>query len=230
MQKTVPKIGLADTYGSKGRKKAPATSRLDDARTRMYQELIFESAECVFGDKGFEGATMQEIASEAGVSLKTVYSSFPGKQELYGAIMHDRGRAMLEAVDAARAQASGPVEKLVVGTRAFVQFLFEHEDWMRIHARSRLSWAIRPGDEQAGELWDEGQRSHCELLRAGIESGVFCDDEPVETALMINALTRVHVAHAMAQGETDAVAVADRLVPRVLRMVCRDGVELREVR
>jgi len=160
---------------AKPRKRAAAASRLDDARARMYAKLIFESAECVFGEKGFEGATMQDIASEAGVSLKTVYSSFSGKQELYGAIMHARGRAMLEAVDAARAQVVDPIGKLVVGTRAFVHFLFDHADWMRINARSRLSWAIRPEGGQAARLWDEGHESHRELLQAGIESGVFCD-------------------------------------------------------
>ena len=73
-------------------------------------------------------------------------------------------------------------------------------------------------------------RHHDVLLLdfAEIEAGVFCDDEPVETSLMIHALTRVQVAHAMTHGETDAEAVADRLVRRILRMVCRDGVELLE--
>jgi AcrR family transcriptional regulator len=225
----VPKTEVIGSNGTKPKKRAASASRLDDARARMYQKLIFESAKCVFGEKGFEGATMQDIAAEAGVSLKTVYSSFPGKQELYGAIMHARGREMLEAVEAARAAVKDPVEKLVVGTRAFVHFLFEHADWMRINARSRLSWAIRPEEGLAAQLWDEGQEGHRDLLLAGIESGVFCDEEPIETALMINALTRVQVAHAITQGETDADSVADRLVPRILRMVCRNGVELREV-
>lgn len=213
---------------AKVRKKSSATSRLDDARMQMYQDLIFESAECVFGAKGFDGATMQDIAAEAGVSLKTVYASYPGKRELYGAIMNERGRAMLEAVDSARAAANTPLEKLGDGTRAFVRFLFEHEDWMKIHARSRLSWAIRPENDAAARLWDEGQASHEQLVIEGIEAGVFRDDEPLETAIMIHAMTRVQVAHAMARGETDAEAVADRLVRRILRMVCRDGVELRE--
>ena len=136
---------------------------------------------------------------------------------------------MLEAVEAARAEVTNPVEKLIVGTRAFVQFLFDHGDWMRIHARSRVSWAIRPEEGQAAQLWDEGQEGHRRLLEAGIEAGLFCDEEPIETALMIHALTRVQVAHAMAQGETDARVVADRLIPRVLRMVCVDGGELQEV-
>ncbi len=226
--KTVARSGAAESNGPKPRKRA-AASRLDDARARMYQELIFESAECVFGEKGFEGATMQDIASEAGVSLKTVYAAFAGKQELYGAIMHARGRAMLDAVDAARLPLSDPIEKLVAGTRAFVQFLFDNRDWMRLHARSRHSWAVRPEDEEAGQLWDEGHKSHSELLRAGIKSGVFWEDDPDETAVMIHGLIRVHVAHALSRDETDAKTVANRLIARLLRMVCRDSVKLREV-
>ena len=61
-------------------------SRLEQARQRMYHDLIFESAEHVFAEKGFDDAIMQEIAAEAGVSLKTLYATFPGKRELYDEI------------------------------------------------------------------------------------------------------------------------------------------------
>ena len=36
------------------------TSRREGARARMYHDLVFESAECVFGDKGFERATIKD--------------------------------------------------------------------------------------------------------------------------------------------------------------------------
>lgn len=208
------------------RKKAP--SRLEDARTRMYQDLIFASAECVFGEKGFESATMQEIAAEAGVSLKTIYASFPGKRELYNAIMLLRGREMFEAVEAAHQAATTPLDQLVAGTRAFVDYLVEHRDWSRIHVRSQTSWAVRPAGEETGALWDDGQRAHIEVLEAGAASGVFHDDDPAEMALMIRAMTRVQVVNALENGEEDAKAIADRLIGRFLRMVCREPVRIRE--
>lgn len=209
-------------------KKAPL-SRLEDARTKMYQDLIFESAEYVFGEKGFEKATMQEVAGEAGVSLKTVYASYPGKQELYNAIMLDRGRQMFEAVESAHRGARDPLEKLVAGTRAFVEFLFDHKAWSRIHVRSQASWAMRPEGAGAAALWDEGQRAHEEMLKEGIEAGLFCEDDPTEMALMIRAMTRVQVVNAIAQGEDDVGVIADRLIARLKRMVCKDPTELREV-
>lgn len=198
-------------------------SRLEDARARMYQELIFESAEFLFGEKGFENATMQEIAREAGVSLKTVYAQFPGKRELYEAIMVTRGREMFEAVQAAHAAATNPVDQLIFGTRAFSDYLFEHRDWSRIHVRSQISWATRPEGEVTGALWDEGQRAHEEMLADGIRDGIFHDEEPAEIALMIRAMTRVHVVNAIERGEEDREAISARLVARLLRMVCVEG-------
>ena len=208
------------------KKKAP--TRLEDARARMYQDLIFESAECVFGEKGFENATMQEIAAEAGVSLKTIYASFPGKRELYNAIMLLRGREMFDAVDLAHQSAENPLAQLIEGTRAFVRYLVDHKDWSRIHVRSQTSWAMRPEGLEIGALWDDGQRTHIEMLEAGAVSGVFYDDDPAEMAMMIRALTRVHVVNAMEKGETDAAAIADRLIGRLARMVCKGPVEIQE--
>jgi AcrR family transcriptional regulator len=194
----------------------------------MYQDLIFESAECVFGEKGFDGATMQEIAAEAGVSLKTVYASYPGKRELYDAIMLARGQSMFEAVQEAHESASSPIEKLVLGTRAFVDYLFAHKDWSRIHVRSQISWAMRPEDGEAAKLWDLGQRAHTTMFRDGIEAGVFCEDDPEEVSLMLRAMTRVQVVQAIERGETDREAVADRLIARLLRMACKGDVDMRE--
>ena len=207
------------------RPKKATTTRLEDARARMYQELIFESAEFLFGAKGFENATMQEIAREAGVSLKTVYAQFPGKQDLYDAIMANRGREMFEAVSAAHATSSNPVDQLIAGTRAFSNYLFDHQDWSQIHVRSQISWATRPAGEVTGELWDKGQRAHEEMLQQGIDAGIFYDEDPAEIALMIRALTRVHVVNAIERGETDRDGIADRLITRLLRMICVEGAE-----
>jgi AcrR family transcriptional regulator len=195
----------------------------------MYQDLIFESAEFIFGDKGFENATMQEVASEAGVSLKTVYASFPGKRDLYDAIMLVRGREMFECVGEAHRTTTDPLNKLVQGTRAFVGYLFEHKDWSRIHIRSQTSWAMRPKGTLAAALWDAGQNAHEEMLRIGADAGVFHEDDPTEMALMIRAMTRVQVVSAIERGEEDVNAIANRLIDRLIRMVCKQEVAIREV-
>src|SRR5437660_5927156 len=77
-------------------KKSRAVSHLAAAKARMYRDLVFESAERVFAEAGFEGATMQAIAAEAGISLKTLYATFPGKDDVYREIRKQRAREFLE--------------------------------------------------------------------------------------------------------------------------------------
>jgi AcrR family transcriptional regulator len=203
-------------------------SRLDDARARMYRDLIFDAAEFVFGAKGFDGATMQDIASEAGVSLKTVYASFPGKREIYLEIMNSRCKAMGESIATAHGLTTRPIEKLELGTRAFVRFLFEHENWLRLHVQSRLSWAVRPRDETIAQLWQSGLDTYASVLRDGIDSGDFCEEDPVELAVLVQAVAKVQVSQALASGEMDAEGVGDRLVERLLRLVCKPAFAVRE--
>ena len=118
---------------------------------------------------------------------------------------------MSDAVSAARKSAGSPMDKLECGTRAFVGFLFDHSDWLRIHVRSRLSWAVRPQEETVAQLWQEGLDGYAEIVRDGIACGDFCDEDPVELAVLVQALTKVQVSQALESGEGDAERVADRL-------------------
>lgn len=46
-------------------------------------EEILRAAETVFQTKGYQGATMAQIAKEAGISIRTLYGFFPGKERLF---------------------------------------------------------------------------------------------------------------------------------------------------
>jgi len=47
------------------------------------RETIIKAASKIFGSKGYYGAHMDEIAATAGVSPKTIYKYFDGKQALF---------------------------------------------------------------------------------------------------------------------------------------------------
>ena len=48
----------------------------------MKEEQIIIAAKCLFTKYGFKKVSMDEIASEAGVTKKTVYTYFQSKEEL----------------------------------------------------------------------------------------------------------------------------------------------------
>lgn len=115
--------------------RAPATARRTgrprkDARppgTPSTKELILHAAAEAFAGKGFDGASLVEIAAAAGVTTGAVYSHFRGKPEL----LTDVVTSTLEAIDPLRRSAAtaGP-ESL-------------HE-WM--------TWLLDPGQTQLRSL------------------------------------------------------------------------------
>ena len=57
-----------------------------------------EGARTVFLEKGFDAASMGEIARQAGVSKGTLYVYFESKEELFEAIFEEESRAQAEQV------------------------------------------------------------------------------------------------------------------------------------
>jgi len=71
---------------------------LRERKKRQTRQVIADTAEALFADRGFEHVTIDEIAQAAEVSKKTVFNYFPAKEDLY----FDQDQAMetglLEAV------------------------------------------------------------------------------------------------------------------------------------
>lgn len=67
---------------------------LKEKRRNRNKEEIVNYAEKVFFRKGYNEATMEEIAEEAGYTKKTLYNYFRSKEEIYGCIA-ERGYDIL---------------------------------------------------------------------------------------------------------------------------------------
>lgn len=78
---------LARPRRSVGRPTAEDVQKIDEA--------ILKSAALVFREKGFDGASMQEIADRASASRQTLYARYRNKTVLYEALMERRARELL---------------------------------------------------------------------------------------------------------------------------------------
>lgn len=65
-------------------------------RLEARRERFMEEGERAFLDKGYAGASVNEIVRLAGGSLATLYSEFGSKEGLFGAIMRRRVSAVFE--------------------------------------------------------------------------------------------------------------------------------------
>ena len=75
--------------------KAPKQTA-SEART----ERLLEVAAKIFLEKGFEGASVSEIAREAHASKETLYSRYPSKSELFLAVMRRKTDLMAAELNA----------------------------------------------------------------------------------------------------------------------------------
>ncbi len=68
-------------------------------RSERRQQLLAAAQE-VFVANGYHAAAMDEIAERAGVSKPVLYQHFPGKLELYLAILYTHASALIDAIRA----------------------------------------------------------------------------------------------------------------------------------
>ena len=98
---------------------AAAIERQDRAKRRQ----IMEGARAVFLAQGFDGASMGEIARQAGVSKGTLYVYFDSKEALFEAIVEEECLAQAEQVFALDSSDHDVEAVLTRLGYAFVRFL-----------------------------------------------------------------------------------------------------------
>jgi AcrR family transcriptional regulator len=155
------------------------------AKAEMYRKLIVEAAEQVFAERGYDEAKMQDIALASGIALGTLYTVFPGKVELYGAIQEQRGREMIEGIYRAIQGYDGVIDACTRGIDAYVRVLVERPAFLRMHLRDGLSWTD-PGARRSGEelaTLERGMSLAVSLLEVGVERGYLHGESRPEVIL-----------------------------------------------
>ena len=77
-------------------KKANATnlSSIASKRDRTRKKLI-EAAASVIGEKGFDRASLEEVAAQAGMTQGAVYGNFENKEELFLAVVEEQWKPIM---------------------------------------------------------------------------------------------------------------------------------------
>lgn len=100
----------------------------EESRTARKHKAILEAATTVFLSRGYNRASMDEIAATAGVSKQTVYKHFADKQALFAEIVlatTDQMNAIVRLVSTALADSDNPQRDLAMLARRFLIALME---------------------------------------------------------------------------------------------------------
>lgn len=95
---------------------------------------ILDVAVDVFGQGGYYGASMNDIADAAGVTKPVLYQHFDSKSDLYRALIDDVGDRMIEAITTATAEAKNGREQTELGFLAYFRWVAQrHDEFMLIY-------------------------------------------------------------------------------------------------
>jgi AcrR family transcriptional regulator len=113
--------------------------KITSARSRMTgkqrREQLIDVGRKLFADKGFEGTTVEEISSKAGVSKPVVYEHFGGKEGLYAVVVDREIAALLDGITGALSADLNSRQTLERAAGALLDYIETSTDGFRILVR-----------------------------------------------------------------------------------------------
>lgn len=112
-------------------------------KPRMKREerraLIEQAASRVFAERGYDAASLEEIAGAAGVSRAVVYDHFASKADLQVSLLGQNTDALMAFVAERAARADDPAGRFRASIEAFFEFVETHEFAWRLIFRDSPS-------------------------------------------------------------------------------------------
>jgi len=134
------------------------------------RDLILESAAQVFCQKGYNGASMADIAEAVGLQKATLYHHFGSKQEILAELLDRAMAIVMENMAQVMQLDSSPDEKLKNAMRTYLQVLCEQPDLSSV-----LLFEYRSLEKELYKRHihnrDKFEKMWRDLVKEGIDSG-----------------------------------------------------------
>jgi AcrR family transcriptional regulator len=114
----------------------PASTRMPRPARRLQ---LLGAARDVFVAQGYHAAAMDEIAERAGVSKPVLYQHFPGKLELYLALLDESANELVKIMSEALSSTSDNRQRVPATFKAFYDYVADAGEAFRLVFESDLS-------------------------------------------------------------------------------------------
>ncbi|MGH8889001.1 MAG: TetR/AcrR family transcriptional regulator [Acidothermaceae bacterium] len=143
-------------------------ARMSGPRRR---EQLLDVGRTLFAERGFDAASVEEVANRAGVSKPVVYTHFGGKEGLYTAVVDREMTRLLQMLgDTLEGGGVHPRELLEQAARAFLDYVEQYTDGFLILARGS---GVGSSSGTLTTLLDRVAERVGEILRSGFAARGF---------------------------------------------------------
>lgn len=159
---------------------------------------IIDAAEEVFFSKGYDVATMDDVAQKAEFSKRTVYVYFNSKEQLYFEIMVRGYKILIEMIEAALAERKNmnAIDRIELIGKTLYQFNIEYPNYfdaIMCYENGEKDFINGIPDNSREECYALGEKIFGYLASAladGVEEGVIRGDiEIIDTAIILWSCT-----------------------------------------
>ncbi len=196
------------TASPQARSHGPATTRLPrPARRRQ----LLGAAQEVFVAQGYHAAAMDEIAERAGVSKPVLYQHFPGKLELYLALLDESAQELVGIVREALSSTTDNKQRVPATFQAFFDFVSSSGEAFRLVFESDLS-----NEPAVRERLDRTMRDCAEMISQFIrEDAGLRDDEARLLGMALVGMAQVSSRYWLSTDKAIPKDAAEQLLARL---------------
>ena len=175
---------------------------------RERRAQLLDAAREVFVASGYHAAAMDDIAEAAGVSKPVLYQHFPGKLELYLALLDSYSDALVAAVEAALASTADNKLRVQATVQAYFDFVDDPGGAFRLIFESDLT------NEAAVRNRVDRTNDACALLVSKViaEDTGLTEAEAMLLAAGLTGQAQTAARHWLREGSTIPKDDAGRLV------------------
>jgi TetR/AcrR family transcriptional regulator len=177
----------------------------------VHREHLLDAAEEVFGEKGFQDATIKEIAERAEFSVGAVYGIVSGKEHLLAQTLKRRAVELLAGMDEVAVEARGGLDGLHRMADLQVEFFRRHPHFGRLWVRwaGPAGWTMAPASlEQVDGDVEHAMDTQAKLVRRAQDAGEIRAGDPDVLARIFSGIIQAYQA-------TDPASVGDAGVERL---------------
>ncbi len=149
----------------------------DPARTlARRREIMLAMAEVII-EKGYASATLEDVAARMGTSRAVIYYQFRSKEDLYAEIVVEAVARAAERLEGIMARGEPPERTLYAALRDLISVGMEPLNRSTLMT-GRPRTLVDDARARIKAVDRHYERLLTEIIRAGIESGVFTDRDP----------------------------------------------------
>lgn len=162
------------------------------------RETILSTAMKLFGEKGFEGTSVREIANDAGVNLAMISYYFGSKEKLFENVVEYKSSSIRLVFEELAKSSVSQIEKVDKIIESYVERMFTNPQFHHLLHRE-LSLHQRPQMHDAiTEILLRNVITIKSILQSGIDSGEFKEvDTELTIATLLGTINHLLISESM---------------------------------